>query len=195
MSLTPGRGIIKEEDRKNFPSPYLPKVEKPEHQEMYAFYEGLGDKRTLAKVGEKFNKSRALIAIIARAFHWAERIDHLKTLKYQDPLLIQNKPKLDRSRKQMIVVVDEVTETLSELAYLSKDIRHGKMTPEKENRLAELKRALDVWGFDWKSPKDFRALMQTLKEIKVFNEEVGKPAPTNATQINAEKFELHIKDD
>jgi hypothetical protein len=195
MHHTPGAGLIREADRKNFPSIYLPKVEKPEHQEMYAFYENLGDKRTLAKVGEKFNKSRAGIALIARAFHWAERIDHLKTLKYQDPLLIQNKTKLDRSRKQMILVVDEVTETLGEMAYISKDIRHGHMTPEKEARLAELQRALDIWGFEWKSPKDLRTLMQTLKEIKIFNEESGKTAPTNATQINAEKFELHIKDD
>lgn len=194
MNTLPGSGLIREEDRKNLPV-NLPKIEKPEHQQMYAYYESMGDKRTIARVGEKFNKSRPAIALIARAFHWAERIDHLKTLKYQDPLLIQNKPKLDRSRKQMIAVVDEVTETLSEIAYISKDIRHGKMTPEKENRLVELRRALAVWGFDWKSPKDFRALMQTLKEIKVFNEETGKSAPTNATQINTEKFELHIKDD
>lgn len=195
MHHTPGRGLIKEEDRKNLPSQYLPKIEKPEHQQMYAFYEGLGDKRTMAQVGEKFNKSRALIALVARAFHWAERIEHLKTLKYQDPLLIQNKPKLDRSRKRMIFIVDEITETLGEMAYISKDIRHGHYTIEQETRLAELNRALAIWGFEWKSPKDFRVLMQTLKEIKVFNEETGKSAPTNATQINAEKFELHIKDD
>jgi hypothetical protein len=194
MDTLPGRGLIKEEDRKNLPV-YLPKIEKPEHQQMYAFYESIGDKRTLAKVGEKFNKSRAAVALIARAFHWAERIEHLKTLKYQDPLLIQNKPKLDRSRKQMISVVDEVTETLHEMAYISKDIRHNRMSPEKEARLIELQRALSIWGFDWKSPKDFRALMQTLKEIKVFNEESVRTAPTNATQINTEKFELHIKDD
>jgi hypothetical protein len=163
---------------------------------MYAFYEQLGERRTLQKVSEKFNKSRALIALVARAFRWRDRIDHLNRKTYVDPLLVQNKPKLDSTREKLIAVVEEIADTLREVAYISRDIKRGKYTPEREARLTQLRAALSVWGFEWKGPKDFKSLMQTLREVKAFNEEpAGKAGPTNATQINAEKFELHIKDE
>lgn len=197
----PGRPLLPERDRSNLPSPYLPKEEKPEYQAMYAFYEQLGDTRTLAKVADKFNKSRASIALVARAFRWAERIESLRHSVAQDPLIHQQKPRIDSTRKKLIKVVEEVADTLSEMANISRQIKRegvdatGNVSPELQQKLRLYGTALSVWGFEWKSPRDFRSIMQTLREIKEFAEEpTNKGGPTSATQINAEKFELHIKD-
>lgn len=168
---------------------------------MYAYYESMGDKRSLQKVAEKFNKSRPSIALIARAFKWAERIDAVHKKAARDPLIAEQKPRIDSTRKKLIKVVEEVSDTLSEMADISRKIKKdglqidGHLSPELQEKVGRCSAALSVWGFEWKSPKDLRALIQTLKEVKDFTEEPGgKSAPTNATQINTEKFELHIKD-
>lgn len=191
----PGKKLYTETQRSNLPSPYLPKNESEVYQQMYSYYESLGDSRSLQRVAEKFRKSRSAIALVARAFQWADRIENAHKKAAQDPLLTQNKPKIDSTRKKLISVVEEVADTLHEIGLISRAMKRGELTPEQQVRLDQLHVALSVWGFEWKSPKDFRSLMQTLREVKEFAEEpAGKSAPTNATQINTEKFELHIKD-
>lgn len=199
MANLPGRPLSHESERKNLPSKYMPKAETDEQKLMYAYYEQLGDRRTLQKVASKFNKSRATMALLARAFRWRDRIDHYNRRALDDPLITEAKPKLDRTRKKMIEVVDEITATLYEMMFLSKDIRNGRINledPETKNRVQKLSAALAVWGFEWKKPKDLKDLIATLAEVKEFGQEAStKSVPTSATQINAEKFELHIKEE
>lgn len=192
--MPPGRPLLTEAERSNLPSPYLPKVESETHQAMYAYYESMGERRSLQKVADKFNKSRAAIALVARAFKWAERIGSAKAKAAKDPLITQNKPRIDSTRKKLIKVVEEIADTLSEMADISRNLKRGRNVAQNVARLDELRIALSVWGFEWKSPKDFKSLMETLKEVKTFSDEsAAKGGPSSATQINAEKFELHIE--
>lgn len=174
----------------------LPTIEKSEYQQMYAYYEGLGGNRTLQKVAQHFAKSHAHIAVLSRAFDWRGRIARADSLP-KDPVIIEVKNKIDESRKNLVAVVHEVVDTLHELMYISKAIKGGKETDELKQRETQLQKALSVWGFEWKNPKDFASLVRTLREIKDFN--VGDNAKSlaglQAQQFNIDEFNLTIKDD
>lgn len=190
-------------------SPNLPVIEKPEHQEMYRFYESLGKARTLQKVATQFNKSKSLIQLISRSFSWKQRIQAVET-KPIDKVVADTKDQVDDVRIKLIGVVQDVTDTLHELMFISKRIKQGQgyiphaelgmsvIDPQLQSRANQLFDALKIWGFTWKTPGQFKQLISTLKEISEFNSSGnGQPSTKvrSATQINADKFELHITND
>lgn len=167
-------------------------VQEPDNvREMYEYYEGLGPKRTLYKVGVHFGKSHSTIAALSRRYGWTDRARAFD--KSQDPVKVIAKDLIDKSRQKLVDIVGEITDTLHEIMFIAKACKRGVATPESDEKLRRLQKALGLWGFEWKSPRDFKVLIETLKQIIDFNEEV-KSRTTKATQINAEKFELHIKD-
>jgi len=174
----------------------LPKVEKSEYQQMYAYYQGLGSNRSLTKVAQHFNKSKNYMGLLARAFGWRDRIAKFENIP-RDPVVMAVIDKIDASRKQLVEVVHEVVDTLHELMYISKGIKSGKFDDEVKVRQGQLVQALQVWGFDWKTPKDFTALVKTLKEVKDFNADDNSKnlAGLHAQQFNIDEFNLTIKDD
>ncbi len=174
----------------------LPKIEKPAYQQMYAYYQGMGSNRSLTKVAQHFNKSKNYMGLLARAFNWRERITKFENTP-RDPVVMAVIDKIDESRKNLVEVVHEVVDTLHELMYISKGIRGGKFNDEVEARQIQLVQALQVWGFDWKTPKDFTALVKTLKEVKDFNADDNSKnlAGLHAQQFNIDEFNLVVKDD
>jgi hypothetical protein len=185
--------------RKN--SKYVPQVEKPVHREMFAYYASLGKNRNLQKVAKQFGKSVELIAAISRAFSWQNRIK-LAREQITDPLLIMIKDKVDATRKNLVSVVMEVVDTMSEMVQISRTLKEdGKMTQELADRSVVLNQAMRVFGIEITNPKDMKDLILVLKEITKFNESTGKETKEinpqqnveQATQINIAK--LVIKDD
>ena len=176
----------------------LPKVEKQEFQEMFAFYEGLGKGRTLRKVSEQFGKSLPYISMISRAFKWRERLERMESLPI-DPLVSKIKPQTDDTRTKLATIVNDVVDTLHELAFISKAIKRGQPPAEYEMRRVQLLAALGTWGFEWKSPKSFKELVDTLKEVVQFNDHGpgggNKTTVNHPQQINVKEFKLVIKDD
>ncbi len=174
----------------------LPKIEKPAYQQMYAYYQGMGSNRSLSKVAQHFNKSKNYMGLLARAFNWRERITKFENTP-RDPVVMAVVDKIDASRKNLVEVVHEVVDTLHELMYISKGIRDGKSNDEVRARQVQLNLALKVWGFDWKTPKDFTALVKTLKEVKDFNADDNSKnlAGLHAQQFNIDEFNLVVKDD
>lgn len=179
-------------------TPNLPTIEKPEHQEMYKFYESLGDKRTLQKVATQFNKSKSFIQLLSRAFGWKHRI-HAVESRPIDPVIKDTQAQVDDVRRKLVSVVQDVADTLYELMFIAKAQKIGTLDEAGEKRAVQLYKALSIWGFTWKTPGQFKQLIQTLKEISDFNSSGGNgkggTRVGNATQINADKFELHITDD
>ncbi len=190
-------------------TPNLPTIEKPEYQEMYKYYESLGVKRTLQKVATQFNKSKSFIQLLSRSFGWKHRIQSVES-RPVDSVIKDTQEQVDDVRRKLVAVVQDVTDTLNELMFISKRIKQGQgytaspeilkatIDPDLQSRVNQLFDALKIWGFTWKNPGQFRQLIQTLKEISDFNSASnGKVTPRvgNATQINADKFELHISDD
>lgn len=179
-------------------TPNLPTIEKPEHQDMYKFYESLGKHRTLQKVATQFSKSKSYIQILSRAFGWKHRIN---AVEYHpiDRVIAETKDQVDDVRRKLIAVVQEITDTLYELMFVAKDVKLGRMDQDREARGKQLFQALQIWGFTWKTPGQFKQLISTLREIADFNmagnNSGGTPRVGSATQINAENFQLNITDD
>lgn len=184
---------------------YLPQVEKDEHRAMYKYYESLGPRRTLVRVAEKFGKSVPTIAKASRAFNWKLRLaQHLPVI---DRVMEQAKEDIDSSRTKLIDVVVEISDTLHELSVIAKRVRRGDVDPELIRRRELLLEALGIWGFEWKSPRDFKSLMDTLKVVsdvgnvgvkqkkEAMEKKAQVPQVVNPTQINVEKFELNITDE
>lgn len=183
---------------------YLPKVENDEYRAMYKFYESLGPRRTFVRVAEKFEKSVGTVAKVSKSFDWKLRIrDHLPVL---DRVMEQAREDIDASRTKLIDVVVEISDTLHELATIARRVKHATgPDPELMARRDILLESLGIWGFEWKSPKDFKALMDTLKAVAEVNdvdvrrrkEAANRPVSevNNPTQINCEKFELNITDE
>jgi len=173
-----------------------PKVEKPEYQQMYAYYQSLGMNRSFSKVAQHFNKSKNMIGLIRRGFDWRGRITKFESTP-QDVLVIASTGKIDSVRHNIIEVVHEITDTLHELMYISKGIRDGKFDDEIQERQRRLVQALGIWGFEWKGPKDLSSLIKTLKEVKDFNaaDHSKSLAGLHAQQFNIDEFNLVVKDD
>ena len=177
-------------------TPNLPTIEKPEHQEMYKFYESLGATRTLQKVATQFNKSKSFIQLLSRAFGWKHRIQAVESRPI-DPVVKDTQAQVDDVRRKLVAVVQEIADTLHELMFIAKDVKLGRADESRTVRAKQLYESLTMWGFTWKTPGQFRQLIQTLREISDFNTAGGKGAPRvgNATQVNVEKMELRITDD
>jgi len=165
---------------------------------MFAFYDSLGNGRTLKKVSEQFGKSLPYVSIISRSFKWRERIERMESLPI-DPLIHKLRPQTDDSRTKLSTVVNDVVDTLHEMAFISKSIKRGQASPEYLARLTQLQEALAVWGFEWKSPRSLKELADTLKEVINFNTPQpgsgNKTTVSNPQQINVKEFKLIIKDD
>ena len=171
---------------------FFPAKEPSEVQEMYAYYEGLGPGRTLYKVGKQFPRSRATIHLLSGQYGWVKRAKAFD--RAQDPVRDVVREPIDKSRKKLTSIVEEITDTLHEIMFIAKACKRGQMTPEHEIKLGLLQKSLKLWGFEWKNPSSFKSLVETLKQIMDFHKESNSKVPAKATQINAEKFELHIKD-
>lgn len=201
MELQPVQEVHKIHAVRSQKKTYLPQIERPVHREMFAYYASLGNGRNLQKVAKQFGKSVQLIASISRAFGWQDRMK-LAQQQITDPLLIMVKDKVDATRKNLVSVVMEVVDTLSEMVQVSQQIKSGGiMTQELVDRTELLNNAMKVFGIEITNPKDMKDLMLVLKEIVRFNESTGRePKEANtqntveqATQINISK--LVIKDD
>jgi len=149
-------------------TPNLPTIEKEEHQEMYKFYESLGDKRTLQKVALQFNKSKSFIQLLSRAFGWKHRIQAVES-RPVDPVVKDIQGQVDDVRRKLVAVVQEIADTLHELMFIAKSQKIGTLDEAGEKRAKQLYGALSIWGFTWKTPGQFKQLIQTLKEISDFN--------------------------
>ncbi len=191
-------------------TPNLPTIESEEYQGMYRYYESLGKTRTLQKVATQYNKSKSFIALLSRAFGWKTRIHAIES-RPQDPVVADTKDQVDDVRRKLIEVVQDVTGTLHELMFISKRIKQGQgykanpeagkssLDPDLLGRANQLFDALKIWGFTWKTPSQFKQLVQTLKEITEFNEAAGgngkAPKVGNAVQIQGDVHGLTITDD
>jgi len=171
---------------------YFPKQETDQNREMYEYYESLGRSRTLYKVSERFSKSSSTIALLSRQYGWKDRARVADG--FGDPVREKSREPVDDARLKLVKVVNEVADTLYEIMFIAKACKAGKMTTIFEEKLERLQRSLKLWGFDWKSPSAFKALVETMKQVMDFNIEAKGKVPARATQINAEKFELHISD-
>lgn len=172
---------------------YFPREETDHSSEMYEYYESLGRWRTLHKVAKHFNTSYSTVSLLSSRYGWKDRA--LSTERLRDVVVDESREPIDDARRKLVRVVNEVSDTLYEIMFIAKACKEGKMTLELEEKLERLRRSLSLWGFDWKSPTSFKALIETLKQVVDFNAEVrSKVQAKAATQIRAEKFELHIRD-
>jgi len=178
-------------------TPNLPTIEKPDHQEYYNYYESLGRARTLQKVATQFNKSKSYIQLISRAFKWKHRI-HAVESHPPDKVVTDTKEQVDDVRRKLVAVVQEIADILYELMFISKRMKLNRLEMGDKERGDQLMSALQMWGFTWKTPGQFKQLISTLKDITDFNTSGNgggsSPKVGNATQINAERFELNITD-
>jgi hypothetical protein len=171
---------------------YFPVKETNKNYEMYAYYEGLGRSRTLNKVAQHFGKSYSTMTMLSRQYGWKDRVRAADGLG--DPVREQSREPVDDARLKLVKVVNEVADTLYEIMHIAKACKAGRMTTASEEKLERLQRSLKLWGFDWKSPSAFKALVETMKQVMDFNAEVKNRVPAKATQTNIETFELHIQD-
>jgi len=171
---------------------YFTQKETDQNREMYEYYESLGRSRTLHKVSERFSKSSSTIALLSRQYGWKDRARVADG--FGDPVREESRDPVDDARKKLVKVVNEIADTLYEIMFIAKACKTDKMTTASEEKLERLQRSLKLWGFEWKSPSAFKALVETMKQVMDFNIEVKGKVPVKATQTNIEKFELHIKD-
>jgi len=173
---------------------YVPKAEKSEHRAYYSFYEKLGKTRSLPRVAKEFGKSVAFISTLSRAFRWQERLQQSEK-EIKDPVVIGTRSKVDASRVKIVTVVDDVSDTLYEMALLSRKIKaseDGSMAPVDEARALTLLKALRVFGFDINKPRDLRDLISVLKDVVDF--QTGEiPTTLGKTDVHIEKI-LIVKD-
>lgn len=178
---------------------YAPALETTEHKEMFAYYASLGPARTLAKVARQFGKSVSLVGTISRAFKWRERLIQAER-EVTDPIVKLTQTQVNDSRLKMVFVINDITDTLHQLAYISQQI---KETDEDESikqygpKIKRLTRALETYGITIKSARDLKDLVATLKDVLTFNEDmVAKKVEGDInTQVNVEEMKLVIKDD
>jgi len=168
--------------------PYVPAEEKPEHKAMFLFYERLGKIRSIPKVAKEFGKSVSFITTLSRAFKWQERlIDNIK----RDPIVSGTEKHVDSSRLKIIGVINDVIDTLGALALISKNIKiTGLETPEDQQRVAILTKALHVYGVRITTPKDLRDLVSVLKDIIDFKSGAfqGEQAKVAKSTVNIDKL-------
>lgn len=179
---------------------YAPALETAEHKEMFAYYASLGPSRSLSKVAKQFGKSVSLIGSISRAFKWRERIIQAER-EMLDPIVKLTQTQVNDSRLKMVFVINDITDTLHQLAYISQQIKEtSDDDPIKQygTKIRRLGKALETYGITIKSAKDLRDLVSTLKDVLRFNEDLVASkvdGDTNNTQINVEEMTLVIKDD
>jgi len=171
---------------------YFPVKETDKNYEMYDYYESLGRSRTLYKVAKHFNKSYSTITLLSRQYGWKDRVRAADG--FGDPVREESREPVDDARRKLVKVVNEVADTLYEIMFIAKACKAGRMTTASEEKLERLQRSLRLWGFDWKSPSAFKALVETMKQVMDFNVEAKGKVPAKATQIITEKFELNIRD-
>jgi hypothetical protein len=182
-------------------SVYLPQTETPEYEKMYEFYRGLGPKRSLQQVAKQFGKSIQYMGSISRAFDWRDRIDRLEPKQSTDPVVVENRKKINQTRRRLVGVVHEITDVLSELAILSKEIRRDdapeNFTPTQEQRIKKLRTALGIYGFEWKSVKDMRDLLKVMQEVVQFNsvQEAEDATRTARSGIKIDKAVLLVNEE
>lgn len=175
-----------------------PRIERPEHRSMYAFYERLGGKRSLRKVAREFSRSMATISLISRAFNWQDRICQYEAIT-KDPIVTVSKPKMDNARLDIVCVVEEITTILGEMTKLAKAIRKGakdEMSGLEKDKMKALINALSVYGIRIRTPKDLRDMVGTLKDVMEF----GKASPISegslkSAQVNVDTMNLVIQED
>ena len=187
---------------------YVPSWEKPEYRAMFRYYESLGKDRSFRKVQKQFGKSLPFIATLSSTFHWVDRIRQNELL-IKDPVIEETKEKIDGVRRRMVTVVDDIVDTLYEVAMLSQKVKldqriddDGKL-PEADLRQAKtLQAALGVYGIKLENPKGIKDLLGILKEVTRFHErsraESVIPADKNAPIHidNVDKLQqLVVKDD
>jgi len=179
-------------------TPNLPTIEKPDYQNMYLYYESLGSSRTLQKVATEFDKSKAFISLLSRSFGWKHRVQSVES-KPSDPVVADTKDQVDDVRRKLISVVREIVDTLHELMFIAKDVKLGRTDESRATRAKQLYESLSMWGFTWKTPGQFKQLIQTLKEISDFNVATGANSKASkvgsAIQIQGDVHGLTITDD
>jgi hypothetical protein len=173
--------------------------ERPEHKQMYLFYERLGHKRSLRRVAKEFGRSFSTVALTSRTFGWTQRVKQAESI-VKDPVMSVSQPKMDNSRLDIIGVVGEITLILGEMTELSKDIRKNQksdLNGRDSIKMKSLVNALSVYGIKIRTPKDLRDMIGTLKDIMDFNKGRENPldTPHQNTQVNVKELNLVIKDD
>jgi len=176
-----------------------PQTERQEHKNMYAFYEKLGNKRTLRRVAKEFGRSFGTVTLLSRTFRWGDRIKQTEALT-KDAIVNVSKPRMDAARLDIIGVVSEITMILAGMTELSQNIRKNmkdELNYHDKVKMNTLINALSVYGIKIRNPKDLRDMVGTLKDIMDFNK--GTPsaidAPQQNTQVNVNEMNLVIRDD
>jgi hypothetical protein len=176
-----------------------PRKERPEHKQMYLFYERLGHKRSLRRVAKEFGRSFGTVSLTSRAFGWQQRVRQTDALM-KDSVASIATPQMDAARLDIIGVVGEITMILAEMTELSKDIRKkqkDELNYHDNIKMKSLVNALSVYGIKIRTPKDLRDMIGTLKDIMDFNKGRENPmdTPQQNTQVNVKELNLVIKDD
>ena len=176
-----------------------PKAEKAEHRKMYAYYQGMGVKRSLRKVAREFNRSLQTVALASKAFDWKGRLKTHQDLT-QDPFALLAQPSIEKSRKDIVDVLCEITTIFSEMTDLAKGIRIAgaeKLNDEQKNKMKSLVNALSVYGISIKNPKDLRDIVGTLKDVMQFNKDMDVPqgGDDKSTKVLINEMSLVIKND
>jgi hypothetical protein len=178
---------------------YLPQSETPEYEKMFEFYKNLGSKRSLQLVAKEFGKSIQYMGSISRAFEWRDRVDKLEPKQSTDPVVVENRKKINQTRRRLVGVVHEITDVLADLAILSKEIRRddapAEPTPTQVARMQKLRNALGIYGFEWKSVKDMRDLLKVMQEVVQFNSVQEAEEVTHKSRISIDKAVLLVNEE
>lgn len=177
-----------------------PQKERAEHKQMYSFYEKLGHKRSLRRVAKEFGRSYGTLQLVSRAFGWVDRIKQTEALM-KDPVVSVGQPRMDVARLDIIGVVSEITNILSGMTELSRNIRKNEkdeLNYHDKVKMKSLVNALGVYGIKIRTPKDLRDMIGTLKDVMDFHKGSANPIDTPSTQntqVNVKELNLLIKDD
>ncbi len=181
--------------------PRYPKYERPEYQKMYAYYQGLGPGRSLRRVAQEFHKAACTVSLISRAFEWQLRLKQNLDL-INDPFSMLAKPGVEKARQDVVNLLCEVTTIFAEMTDLAKIIRLsgvGELREDQKLRKKSLINALDVFGVQIRTPKDFRDIVATLKDVMDFNKKQDVDAVTHKgnteNKVLINEMNLTIKDD
>ena len=179
---------------------YVPAVETAVHRAMFQYYLNMGKDRSLTKVAKQFGKSPSFLANLSRAFQWQDRVLTFEQ-EIKDPVVTETRDKVDDSRRKLVDVVHDITDTLHQMMVLSKRIKNSGSEPNEVDKANSrmLIAALQVFGLRIEKPSGLKALVAVLRDIVQFNVEsqpsVGKDLSKGPYIGNVEKMALVIKDD
>jgi hypothetical protein len=174
---------------------WLPSVEKPEFVSMFSYYQDLGRERSYVRVAKHFGRSTHYIYVIAKAFHWQDRLQAIGK-ESVDAVVVGTQKQVDDSRTKLADIAHDIVSILYEMSLINaRLIQNGESSDNDKKKVKSLKKALNNYGIGLMGPRGMKDLIGVLRDIVTFKDTTqSKPGPDQG-KINIDKAVLIVKDD